>query len=146
MKKILIFISGIVVGIFLTISSFVIFTKITQKKQNQLPDGLTLFEKPGKCLTKEPIEVFQVLYTDMALANERSYSGIKMKNPYTGEVIGTTNDMYNGKVVAVINSNKEASYYDDQIIKPKTCFKHVGTYAYPTKDENWKTVPVVIAE
>ena len=110
MKKILIFIAGIVVGIFLTISSFVIFTKITQKKQNQLPDGLTLFEKPGKCLSKEPIKVFQVLYTDMALANERS------NREY---------NWYNGKVIAVVN-NKGESYYDDQIIKPKTCFKQIG--------------------
>ena len=117
-------------GIFLTISSFVIFTKITQKKQNQLPDGLTLFEKPGKCLTKEPIKVFQVPYKDMALATERS------NRQY---------NWYDGKVIAVVN-NKGESYYDDQIIKPKTCFKQIGTYTYPTKDENWKTVPVVIAE
>ena len=66
----------------------------------------------------------------MALANERSNRQC---------------NCYNGKVIAVIN-NKGESYYDDQIIKPKTCFKLVGTFKYQAKSVNWKTVPVVIAE
>lgn len=131
MKKILIFISGIGVGIILTLGSILILNKITEKNKNKLPEGMTIFKTRGKCLSKEPIKVFQVPYTGMALANERSNRQC---------------NCYNGKVVAVVNLNEGESYYDDQVIEPKTCFKLVGTFKYQAKSGNWKTVPVVIAE
>ena len=91
-------------------------------------NDLTLFEKPGECITKEPIKVFQVLTSDSALATERS-----------------NREYYTGKVVLIVN-DKGQTYYDEQIIKPKTCFRQIGTFRYEAKNQNWKTVPAVEAE
>ena len=129
MKKFGIFILGIVVGIFLTIGTLLFLSKIASQNSGPL-EGLSMFEKPGECLTKEPIKVFQVLAQDVALANERS------NREY---------NWYNGKVVLILN-DKGQTYYDEQIIKPKTCFRQTGTFRYQTKNKDWKTVPVIEVE
>ncbi len=129
MKKFGIFILGIIVGILLTLI-VAFFVGVALQNTDPLGDGLTLFEKPAGCLTKEPIKVFQVLASDAALADERS------DREY---------NRYNGKVVLIVNRNNQ-TYYDEQVIKPKTCFRQIGTYRYKTKSEDWKTVPVIEAE
>jgi len=118
MKKIWVFILGIITGIILTILFAVIVS-------NGGRSGLNMFEQPGECLIKKSsLEVFQVLEPGVALTMIK------------GEI---------GSAVYLLVNNEGKTYYDDQVIKLPAgkCFKQIGTYQYPTKDERIKTVPVV---
>lgn len=121
MKKIWVFIFGIITGIVLTIlfatASYVFSTGDTS--------GLNMFERPGECLvSKSSLKIFQVLEPTAALAMIK--------------------DDYSSVVYLLVNSEGK-SYYDDQVIKlpSEKCFKQIGTYQYHTKDDRLKTVPVV---
>ncbi len=121
MKKIWVFILGIITGIVLTI----LFAVIATNSSNEGRRGLNIFEQPGECLIKQSsLEVFQVLEPNVALT---------MIN---GEI---------GSAVYLLVNNEGKTYYDDQVIKLPSgkCFKQIGTYQYPTKDDRLKTVPVV---
>jgi hypothetical protein len=121
MKKIWVFILGIITGIVLTI----LFAVIVTNSSNGGRRGLNIFEQPGECLIKKSsLEVFQVLEPNVALT---------MIN---GEI---------GSAVYLLVNNEGKTYYDDQVIKLPAgkCFKQIGTYQYPTNDERLKTVPVV---
>lgn len=121
MKKIWVFIFGIITGIVLTI----LFAVIATNSSNEGRRGLNIFEQPGECLIKQSsLEVFQVLEPNVALT---------MIN---GEI---------GSAVYLLVNNEGKTYYDDQVIKLPSgkCFKQIGTYQYPTKDDRLKTVPVV---
>ena len=115
------FILGIITGIVLTI----LFAVIAANSSNEGRRGLNIFEQPGECLIKQSsLEVFQVLEPNVALT---------MIN---GEI---------GSAVYLLINNEGKTYYDDQVIKLPSgkCFKQIGTYQYPTKDDRLKTVPVV---
>ncbi len=123
MKKLLIFIGGVVTGIILTIVVSVLIAGIN------LTD-ITLFEEDGECISENSFKVIQVLDSGEALANEleqRSY--------------GT---MPTGLTVLFLNEDGE-SYYDNQIIEIPSgqCAKQIGTFKYPTRLGVEKTVPVV---
>jgi len=121
MKKIWVFILGIITGIVLTI----LFAVIVTNSSNGGRRGLNIFEQPGECLIKKSsLEVFQVLEPAVALT--------------------TIKDDFGSAVYLLVN-NEGKTYYDDQVIKLPSgkCFKQIGTYQYPTKDERIKTVPVV---
>lgn len=123
MKKLGIFIAGVVCGALLIILLSIAFTKCSSNRTT----GVTLFEEEGECVSENSFEVFQVLDSGDALANEVD----KLSIP-TGLV--------------VLFLNKEGvSYYDDQVIKVQTgkCVKQIGIYKYPTKSGFEKTVPVV---
>lgn len=120
MKKIWVFVLGVIAGIVLTVL-FVIIAASTTKQHS----GLNMFENPGDCLiSKSQLKVFQVLEPGAALT--------MIKDDYSSAVYLLVND--EGK-----------TYYDDQIVKlpTNTCFKQIGTYQYSTKDDRLKTVPVV---
>ena len=126
MKKFLIFIGGFVAGILATI--FVVYVIAIANKPNDGLLGLTLFPEKGECITKNEMEIFQVLEPNMALAE-------------TGE--------YPNRVVVLLINYDGISYYDDQIIKipAKKCARQIGTYQYTTKRDNFeKTVPAVVIE
>lgn len=121
MKKIWVFILGIITGIVLTI----LFAVLATNSSNGGRRGLNIFEQPGECLIKKSsLEVFQVLEPSVALTMIH------------GEI---------GSAVYLLVNNEGKTYYDDQVIKLPSgkCFKQIGTYQYPTKDERIKTVPVV---
>ena len=121
MKKVWVFILGIVTGIILTI----LFAVIMFSTSNGGCSGLNMFEQPGDCLiSKSSLRVFQVLEPTAALAMIKD-------------------DFSSGAYLLVNQDGK--TYYDDQVIKLPSgkCFKQIGTYQYPTKDERLKTVPVV---
>ncbi len=123
MKKLLIFIGGVVTGIILTIVVSVLIVGINHT-------DITLFEEDGECISENSFKVIQVLDSGEALANEleqRSY--------------GT---MPTGLTVLFLNEDGE-SYYDNQIIEIPSgqCAKQIGTFKYPTKLGTEKTVPVV---
>ena len=122
MKKLLIFISGIIVGIVLTIGASLFFAK-----QSNANENLKFFETPTECVTKKDLEVFQVLGDGYALAWE------------IGDLEISTG------LVVLISDPEGKSFYDDQKIKiPKgKCARQVGVYKYITKNNMEKTVPVV---
>ena len=121
MKKIWVFIFGIITGIVLTI----LFAAVSYVSSTSSNSGLNMFEEPGECLiSRSSLKIFQVLEPTAALAMIKD-------------------DFSSGAYLLVNNEGK--SYYDDQVIKLPTgkCFKQIGTYQYPTKDDRLKTVPVV---
>lgn len=121
MKKTWVFIVGVITGIVLT----VLFATVSYVSSTSSNSGLNMFEEPGECLiSRSSLKIFQVLEPTAALAMIKD-------------------DFSSGAYLLVNNEGK--SYYDDQVIKLPTgkCFKQIGTYQYPTKDDRLKTVPVV---
>ena len=121
MKKIWVFIVGVITGIVLT----VLFATVSYVSSTSSNSGLNMFEEPGECLiSRSSLKIFQVLEPTAALA--------MIKDDFSS-------------VVYLLVNNEGKSYYDDQVIKLPTgkCFKQIGTYQYPTKDDRLKTVPVV---
>ena len=122
-KKILIYIAGVISGVVLVILFAVAFSGRTT-----VNSGITLFEKEGECVSNNSFEVFQVLDTGDALANEIE----------PGLSVAT------GVTVLFLN-NGQASYYDDQVINmPKgKCAKQVGIFKYKSNAGMERTVPIV---
>ena len=121
MKKIWVFMLGIITGIILTI----LFAVIMSNVSNGSMSGLTMFEQPGECLiSKSSLKVFQVLEPGVALT--------MIKDDFSSAVY-------------LLIDNDGKTYYDDQVIKLPfgKCFKQIGTYRYYTKKDVLKTVPVV---
>ena len=127
MKKIWVFILGIITGIILTI----LFAVIVSNSSKGGMSGLTMFEQPGDCVGKVSAEVFQVVAPDAALINE-------VDKKYGVET-------YTGKTMLITNREGK-TYYDDQIIKAPKCFRQIGIFKYQSRNGNDNTVPVVIAE
>lgn len=125
MKIIFIFIGGVVTGAILMI---VVSMLITER--NSTYNGITLFEKEGECVSENSFEVFQVLDSGEALANE-----VKQ---------GYSITMPTGLTVLFLNENGQ-SYYDDQVIKIPSgkCAKQIGIFKYSAKSGMEKTVPIV---
>ena len=153
MNKWLYFISGLALGLFLTVTIQFFFrssSAVPQVHQNadslisqvdevedevkHEPDGVTFFEEPGDIINEKSIKVFQVVAEDAALANGDT------------ELIGGTSlkGMYAGPVYAIVSMQKNA-YYDDQIIKLPNgkVFRQIGVYKYPTQKGKIKTVPII---
>lgn len=95
-----------------------------------------LFSEKGRCITKKDLIVFQVISPSKALVRPSVDFNKDMEN-----VLG----MFG--VMLLVNDTGE-TYYDDEIVKvpAKTCARQIGTYKYPTKNNNYKTVPVVRIE
>lgn len=122
MKKTLIFIGGVVTGVVITF----LFAFIVNSR-NTANDNFVLFEEEGKAISTNSFEVFQVLDSGDALANEIKEYGIPT-----------------GLTVLFLNEDG-ASYYDDKVIKvPKgKCVRQLGIFKYTSKAEMEKTVPIV---
>lgn len=121
MKKVLIFIAGIVTGAILML---VIAALIGNSSNGE---SSTFFEKEGDCISENNFEVFQVLDSGDALANEIDELSIS-----TG-------------LMVLFLCDEGKSYYDDQVIKVPEgkCAKQIGTFKYSTKAGFDKTVPIV---
>ena len=128
MRKIWIYLLGILSGIVLTfLASYLI-----NKKQFS---GITFFDEPGEIVTTQSIlggtetvngfEVFQVLDDGVALA--------------------TGNEWYTRDLIVLLWNENGESYYDNQsVVAPKgQCFRQVGIYKYKSKDKMHRTIPVV---
>ncbi len=119
MKKILIFVGGVITGAALVfgIAAIAALADVVDST------GITLFESEGECISRNSFEVFQVVEKGHALAKE---------------------DKFLSDLV-VLFLNEGEPYYDSQVIKIPAgkCVKQVGTYRYESKSEMIKTVPVV---
>ena len=118
MKKWLVFLLGVVVGVILTI--FV--SGIVARSDS---DDVTYLEQPVSYenKTETSFKVFQVIGKKAALANEISEPKYKW---------------YNGNTVVILGEN----FYSDQIVNMKNP-QRVGTYSYTTRADMPMTVPVI---
>ena len=121
MKMWLIFGSGVLTGIVLTI----VFAIIFYANRSGYNDGITWFEKPGNVINVRSFKVFQVVAKDAAL------------------VYGVTQeeyDIYSGAVY-FLTKEKGKYYYDDEVVRVPEgkVVRQVGIYHYQTKLEVGKT-------
>lgn len=122
MKKVLVFIAGVVTGI---VSLFILSFFVGDNLSN---NGLTLFDKEGECISTNSFKVIQVLDSGNAIATELN-----------------THDLAIGITVLFLNEDN-SSYYDEQVIKiPRgKCVKQVGVFKYTSRMEVEKTIPAVV--
>ena len=138
MKKLLIYLAGVVTGIVLTFIFAIIYNKYCGDGKTESPtetvinneedNGITLFEEPGDIINGKSFEVFQVLERGVALVNGAS-----------------DHDLYLGPVYLLINKDGKY-YYDDEIINvPKgKVVRQMGVFQYLAKNEMNKTVPIIM--
>lgn len=126
MKKWVIFVLGFIAG-----AVFLFFVLLIIGKSSSNDNGMTYFEKPGKCISTKDFKVFQVIGEGCALAEERLELSSGISRP--------------GNLLVLVTNENGELYYDDQIIEVPEgkCMRQIGVYEYQTKSENWKTVPIV---
>ncbi len=126
MKKWVIFVLGFIAG-----AVFLFFVLLIIGKSSSNDNGMTYFEKPGKCISTKDFKVFQVIGEGYALAEERLELSSGISCP--------------GNLLVLVTNENGELYYDDQIIEVPEgkCMRQIGVYEYQTKSENWKTVPIV---
>ncbi len=128
MKNIVIFISGFILGILMTILGAYVLV-VADKPIDEGLLGLTKFPEKGECITtkKKELEVLQVIEPNIALAE-------------MGE--------FPDKLLVLLINYDEETYYDDQRIKipANKCARQIGIYEYTAKMGMDKTVPAVIIE
>jgi len=126
MKKALIFIGGVVTGVILTFV-VVLIIGVAANGGSVANNNYVMFEQEGNVISTNSFEVFQVLDSGDALANEIEGYGVA------------------SGVTVLFLAEDGASYYDDQVIEIPTgkCVRQLGTYKYQTKSGFEKTVPIV---
>lgn len=128
MKKIWIYILGILSGIVLTF----LFSLIINKVRNA---SITFFDEPGEIITveqfgkPEPVTSFKIFQT---LGKEAGLA--------TGE------DWNSHDLLVLVYSNNGQPIYDNQTIAASNgqCFRQIGIYKYKSKDKQHRTIPVVM--
>lgn len=122
-KKVLIFIAGVVTGMLLTIA-FGYFIAVMKSDDY----GITFLDTEGECVSSKSFRVRQVLSSGNALAEE----------------VNSIHSIGSDLTVLFYNDGTK-TYYDNQIIKipDGKCAKQIGTFQYTTKVGLNKTVPVV---
>lgn len=92
------------------------------------PEGVYLFDEPGDIVNDKSFKVLQVLGTNTALARAKSASGY-----------------YWGVLYLLVNKENKF-YYDDEIVNtpPNNIVRQIGVYRYMSKNEDLKTVPIVM--
>ena len=136
MKQWVVFLGGVVTGIILTILVLAIIGNAQNGRSDSIVEeaksdnNITMFDAPGDIIEDDNVKVFQVIADDAALARAQ-------EDKY--------DDLYLGKVYLVVN-NDGKYYYDDEILKVKEgkVFRQVGIYRYPTRNEDVKTVPIIM--
>lgn len=131
MRKIWVFLLGVLTGSVLTVLFLVAMAKVLDysgKSNAKDMFGLNLFEQPGEVIDENEFRVFQALSNGAALAE--------------GKGDGTF--IYNGLNVLLYNE-KGIPYYDEQIVTAPQgkCFRQIGIFKYTSKARDYCTVPVV---
>lgn len=123
-KYLLSFLAGAIAGIAVTLGAVHFF-----KVGVPAPSDIEWLEQPGRCLTQKDVRVLQVLGPDRAL-------------------VGEEDDNFSDDLIMLLLAGKAAHFYEEQQIKigEGRCARHVGNYNYTTKDNDFRTVPVVIVE
>lgn len=138
MKKVLIYIAGIITGIILTI---LISLFLAQSADN----GITMFEKPGDCISANQLKVFQVIDSGVALAHAAVIEEFDGNGSYRESISAMADELsfMNGTIVLIINDEGKY-YYDEEIIEIPSGkqARQVGVYKYSTST-GYKTVPII---
>lgn len=132
MKKIWIYLLGVLTGIVVTIIILTVIGVAINAKNDpgkRMTNGMSFFEEPGDVVELSSVKVFQALGDGAALA----------------ECKGDGNSIFMGPNVLLYNED-ETPYYDEQVVKAPSgkCFRQIGIYRYPTKSGMDKTVPIVM--
>lgn len=132
MKKIWVYLLGVLTGIVITIIVLAIIGVATNAKNapsTRMSNGMSFFEEPGNVIEPASVKVFQALGDGAALAH------CKGQEPY---------DWYGDPIVLLYNEDG-IPYYDDQIVNASSgkCFRQVGIYRYSSRMGE-KTVPIVM--
>jgi len=135
MKKIWVYLLGVLTGIVITIVALLVIGLAMNSNENgnsgvRHLTGTTFFEEPGDVIEPSSVKVFQALTPGYALAES--------KGDYKY-------DKYYGDPAVLLYDEEGTPYYDDQIVNAPTgkCFRQVGVYKYETK-LGMKTVPIVM--
>lgn len=136
MKQWVVFLGGVVTGAILTFVVLSIIANAQNGRSDSIVEeaksdnNITMFDEPGDIVEDTNFKVFQVIADDAALVTAK-------QDKY--------DDIYLGKVYLVVN-NDGKYYYDDEILKVKEgkVFRQVGIYRYPTRNEDVKTVPIIM--
>jgi hypothetical protein len=132
MKKIWVYLLGVLTGIVITIGAINVFGSIGSKGGvgTNKGKGMSFFERPGDIVESSSVKVFKVIGNGKALAYSQ------------GDGDGGNSDAgYNGPKVLLFNKDC-IPYYDDQIIK--SSFRQVGIFRYTDDFGDSKTVPIVV--
>ncbi len=145
MKKILIFASGVITGVVLT----VLLLYAVARLQNGAMNGVTYFDNPGDTVDGKSFQVFQVLEKGAALVNGQSdvpdlYPDMSDSFPDMPDMQSSMPNLYLGPIYLITNSDGKY-YYDEEIINVPDgkVARQVGIFKYPTKNEFEKTVPII---
>ena len=137
MKKLLLFLGGMLVGSLLTIGIFYIIGNQSTDEEQPKPalygdPGISLFDEPGDVMSLKSFKIFQVLPNGTALAYSAEKTTVQYKWQY-------------GEPVVFLLPEEGTTYYDDLVIKVPSgkVVRQIGTYRYETKNEFVKTVPIV---
>jgi hypothetical protein len=127
MKKIWIFLLGVLTGIVVT---FIVLFIIGNSNKEHSPDGMEFFKEAGEVMGCSNYQVFQALSDGSALAWESDENGLP--NPL-------------GAIVLLYNEDG-SPYYDRQTISASygECFRQVGIFRYKKGDGNYSTVPIIM--
>lgn len=124
MKKGLLFGSGFLSGVIVTIIVLVIIG--LAGKNNSNPTEIKMFDEPGEVINEKSFEVFQVIADNAALVH------------VSGDIFGL------GTIYLMINNSGRYYYDGETITVPKgKCVRQLGIYKYQTKSEDYKTVPII---
>lgn len=132
MKKIWVYLLGVLTGIVITVIVLAIIGVAMNVKNDpgtRMTNGMSFFDTPGDIVESSSVKVFQALGDGAALAH------CKGKEKY---------DWYGDPIVLLYNEDGNP-YYDDQIINVPNgkSFRQVGIYRYSSRMGD-KTVPIVM--
>lgn len=132
MKKIWVYLLGVLSGIVVTVLFLVVVAAVMNAKNDpgkNRTNGMTFFEEPGDVVESSSVKVFQALGDGAALA----------------ECKGDGSMIFMGPNVLLYNEDG-MPYYDEQIVKATggKCFRQVGIYRYPARNGTDRTVPIVM--
>jgi hypothetical protein len=127
MKKIWVYLLGVLTGIVVT---FIVLFIISTSNNQKSPDGVEFFDKVGEVMDCTNYQVFQALDDGYALAWEVNEYGIP--NP-----LGS---------IALLYDKDGSPYYDRQTVSASygESFRQVGIFRYKQKDGDYATVPIVM--
>lgn len=132
MKKIWVYLLGVLTGIIVTIIVLAIIGVVMNAKNDpgtRMTNGMSFFETPGDIVEPSSVKVFQALGDGAALAH------CKGKEKYG----------WYGDPIVLLYNEEECPYYDEQIINAPNgkCFRQIGIYRYSSRMGD-KTVPIVM--
>lgn len=124
MKKVLIFLGGLVTGVLLTL--LISWAIVSNQAETEADDVIKMFDEPGEVIETQSFKVFQAITEGAALAHAED------------------DGLYMG-VTCLLKDDEGKYYYDQEIVEiPEgKVAKQVGIFRYETAAGLSTTVPIV---